>query len=112
MRCGLIPNTILGAIIDHFVAALPIEAAAFILWNETTIGFEVRHPEIEDATRSRLVYPLPVPEPDCHLICDIHSHDTGPAFFSATDDADDAHSTKIAIVFGRLGQPGGPVMAL
>lgn len=30
---------------------------------------------------------------------------------SATDDADDAHSTKIALVLGRLGQPEGPAIA-
>jgi PRTRC genetic system protein A len=46
------------------------------------------------------------------MVCDIHSHGHGPAFFSATDDADDAHSTKISIVFGRLDQPDGPAVAL
>jgi PRTRC genetic system protein A len=46
-----------------------------------------------------------------HLVCDLHSHGAGPAFFSATDNGDDAHSTKIAIVVGSLGRDDGPTFA-
>ena len=107
LRCGLIPGELLGQVLDHFVAALPNEAAAFILWNERTGEFSIDFPEIDEATPSRLVYRTPHPAPDVHVICDIHSHGAGGAFFSATDDADDAHATKIAIVAGRVGEPGG-----
>ncbi|KAJ8134833.1 hypothetical protein OY671_011954, partial [Metschnikowia pulcherrima] len=65
----------------------------------------------DEATPSRLVYRTPVLPPDWHIVCDIHSHGTGPAFFSTTDDADDAHATKISLVFGRLDQPDGPTRA-
>ncbi|MDZ4321738.1 MAG: alcohol dehydrogenase catalytic domain-containing protein, partial [Phenylobacterium sp.] len=39
------------------------EAAAFILWNETTNTFAVDFPAIDDATPTRLVYRPPVCEP-------------------------------------------------
>jgi PRTRC genetic system protein A len=90
---------------------LPNEAAAFVLWNEETGDFVVDWPVVDEATPSRLVYRPPSLRPGWHLVCDIHSHGSGPAFFSATDDADDADATKIALVFGRLGHPDGTVMA-
>jgi PRTRC genetic system protein A len=111
LRCGLIPRWHIEAILDILRGELPNEAAAFILWNEVTREFAVEFPVIDEATPSRLVYRPPVLPPDWHMICDIHSHGTGPAFFSATDDADDRHATKISLVFGRLDQPDGPTRA-
>ncbi|WP_341896417.1 PRTRC system protein A [Sphingobium sp. YR657] len=111
LRCGLIPNEHLVQILHHFRQALPNEAAAFVIWNEATREFAVRFPEIDEATPSRLVYRTPVLDTDWHIVCDIHSHGTGPAFFSATDNADDAHATKISLVFGRVDQPGYEDMA-
>lgn len=111
LRCGLIPIDLLGCVLERFVAALPDELAAFILWNERSGLFTVAWPVIDEATPSRLVYRPPSIAAGWHLVCDIHSHGTGPAFFSTTDDADDAHATKIALVFGRLGHPEGTTMA-
>ena len=111
LRCGLIPAEHLVRILDHLTAALPNEAAAFVLWDEATGAFAVDYPVIEEATPSRVVYRTPALAPGWHLVCDIHSHGTAAAFFSATDDADDAHATKIALVVGRLGHPDGPTMA-
>ena len=111
LRCGFIPREYLMSVLDHFRAALPNEAAAFIFWNEKTGEFAVNFPVIEEATPSRLVYRTPTLPPDLHMVCDIHSHGRGPAYFSATDNADDAQATKIALVFGRLGQLDRPVMA-
>lgn len=111
LRCGLIPRQHLASILDHFRAALPNEAAAFVCWNESSGEFAVEFPAIDEATPSRLVYRTPTFPPDWHMVCDIHSHGRGPAYFSATDDADDAHATKISLVFGRLDQPDGPMTA-
>lgn len=110
LRCGLVPGRYLWRVLEHFVAALPNEAAAFVIWNEQSREFAVEFPEIEEATPSRLIYRTPVLAPDWHVVCDIHSHGRGAAFFSATDDADDAHSTKISLVLGRLDHPDGPRM--
>ncbi len=112
LRCGLIPGEHLADILRHFHAALPNEAAAFVIWNEITGAFSVEFPAIDEATASRLVYRTPTVAPDCHIVCDIHSHGRGNAFFSATDDADDAHATKISLVFGRIDHEDGPVSAI
>lgn len=111
LRCGLIPHGHIEEILGNFRASLPNEQGAFILWNETTRAFTVHFPEIDQATPTRLVYRPPILQPDWHVICDIHSHGAGRAFFSATDDSDDAHATKISLVFGRFGHPDGPSMA-
>lgn len=111
LRCGLIPGEHLASILDHFQEALPNEEAAFILWNEMSREFVVQYPVIDEATPTRLVYRTPNLGPDWHVVCDIHSHGTGPAFFSATDNADDGDTTKISLVIGRLDHPDGPVMA-
>ncbi|WP_454883031.1 PRTRC system protein A [Sphingomonas oryzagri] len=111
LRSGLIPGEHLTRILAHFRACLPNEGAAFILWREDTREFAVEFPVIDEASPTRLVYRPPVLAPDWHLVCDVHSHGTGPAFFSATDNADDADTTKIALVFGRLADPEGPEMA-
>jgi PRTRC genetic system protein A len=110
LRCGLIPGEILCRVLDHFHDAMPNEAAAFVVWNEASRVFDLVFPEIDEATPSRLVYRTPHLGADWHVIADIHSHGSGAAFFSATDDADDAHATKIALVIGRIGHPDGPVM--
>lgn len=111
LRCGLIPVSIRDAVIAHLRTALPNEAAAFVIWSEASAEFAIEFPLIEKATPSRLVYRTPALAPGWHMVCDIHSHGTAPAFFSATDDADDAHTTKFAVVYGRLDAPEGPVMA-
>lgn len=102
LLCGLIPGAFLTQILAVFRSALPDEAAAFVIWNDTTREFAVRFPEIRAATPARLVYNPPVLEHGWHLICDIHSHGHGAAFFSPTDNADDAYTTKISAVVGRL----------
>jgi PRTRC genetic system protein A len=110
LRCGLIPRAHLETIIDHFRAALPNEAAAFVIWNEETGAFTVEFPDVDETTTSRIVFRYPKPALGSHMVCDIHSHGRGAAFFSATDDDDDAHWTKISIVIGRLDNPAGPTM--
>lgn len=105
LTCGLVPAEHYDRILEHLREALPNEAAAFVLWNEHSRDFDVVFPEIEDASSSRLVYRPPVFGRGWHVVCDIHSHGRGGAFFSATDNEDDAHSTKISVVFGRLDRP-------
>lgn len=110
LLCGLIPQEFRASMIDHFRAALPNEAAVFVLWDEATRLFSLNYPAIDEATPSRLVYRTPVLPPGCHMVADVHSHGRGRAFFSATDDADDADATKLALVFGRIDDPTGPEM--
>lgn len=111
LRCGRIPRAHFEKIMDHFRGALPNEAAAFVFWNESTFAFLVEFPAIDEATPSRLVYRTPTLPSEWHMVCDIHSHGHGPAYFSATDDLDDALATKISIVIGRIERPCGPEVA-
>lgn len=108
LRCGLIPREIWNLALDHFHGALPNEAAAFVIWDEHSKEFALEFPVIDEATPSRLVYRTPQPGPGCHVICDLHSHGTMGAFFSRTDDEDDADTTKIAVVVGQLDHSRGP----
>jgi PRTRC genetic system protein A len=110
LRCGLIPVRHLERIAEHFRAAMPNETAAFVVWSEETREFAVTFPVIDAATPSRLVYRTPSLGAGWHLVCDMHSHGSAPAFFSKTDDADDAHATKIALVVGNIGHPDGSTM--
>lgn len=112
LRCGLIPFALLAQAVDHFTNALPNEAAAFILWNERTAEFSIDFPVIDEATPSRLVYRTPQPGPDWHVVVDIHSHGRGAAFFSPTDNIDDRHATKLAMVIGNLDRDGNPSMLI
>lgn len=109
LQCGLIPHELLVQILQNFRSALPNEAAAFVLWHEETGAFALEFPVIDQATPSRLVYRTPVCAPGWHVVCDLHSHGRGRAFFSTTDDADDAHATKIAVVVGGLNESNDEV---
>jgi PRTRC genetic system protein A len=111
LRCGRIPGGLLRRVLEHFEEALPNEAAAFVIWDEATGAFALDFPTIDEATPSRLVYRTPTLPAGSHVICDIHSHGRSAAFFSSTDNADDAHATKISMVFGRIDDPGGAVRA-
>lgn len=82
LRCGLIPHEYQEQILRHLRAALPNEAAAFVIWNEVTREFAVEFPVIDEATPSRLVYRPPALSDGWHIVCDVHSHGSGPAFFS------------------------------
>jgi PRTRC genetic system protein A len=85
----------------HAVAEAPNEAGAFVLWNSVTDTWRIEYPEAR-ATTSSLTYTLVEPGPDEHVVIDLHSHGALPAFFSETDDRDDAGSVKIAGVYGNL----------
>lgn len=82
-----------------------------MIWNEATGEFAVEYPAIDEATPSRLVYRTPSLAAGWHVVADIHSHGRGAAFFSGTDNADDAHATKLSLVIGLLGHPDGHAVA-
>ncbi|EJL29501.1 hypothetical protein [Novosphingobium sp. AP12] len=42
---------------------------------------------------------------------DLHSDGTGAAFLSAADDTDEAYPTRISLVFGRMDDPFGWMVA-
>ncbi|MFZ3286224.1 MAG: PRTRC system protein A [Telluria sp.] len=81
----------------------PIEAAASLLWNHATKEWSLKYPEvIGEATGGSISYKQVEVGEDESLVVDLHSHGVHHAFFSDTDDIDDAGTVKIAGVFGSL----------
>jgi PRTRC genetic system protein A len=85
----------------HAVAEAPKEAGGCVLWNSENDTWRIEYPA-GHATNSSLTYTPVEPGENEHVVIDLHSHGSLPAFFSDTDDADDAGSVKIAGVYGNL----------
>jgi PRTRC genetic system protein A len=102
LLCGLIPGTLVDAAADLFRSALPNEAGGFIVWNDESREFALQIADVLEASPSRLSYKPPLLAPGWHIVADIHSHGAMRAFWSATDDADDIHHTRISMVVGKL----------
>jgi PRTRC genetic system protein A len=89
----------------HASAAAPIEAAGSVIWNSGSGEWRIEYPKlIGEASVAHIQFQQVELGADDHLIIDLHSHGNGPAFFSTTDDADDAGSVKVAGVYGSLDQ--------
>lgn len=102
---------------------LPNECGAWILWSpQQNRGTPWLMPlEPIKAGPGSLTYTRPKLPEDVHVVCDIHSHARGSAFFSPTDDRDDAGDVRYAAVAGnvhtdtpdtvmRLCLPGGVIV--
>lgn len=81
----------------------PNEHAAWIVWNDTRKELVYREVEVTSSTPTAITINRPTLADDESLAFDLHSHGTGPAGFSATDDVDDAGEVKIAGVIGGVG---------
>lgn len=87
----------------HALAASPIEAAGSLVWNHVTSEWALKYPKtIGEATTGSIQYEQVELGENESLVVDLHSHGAHPAFFSPTDDADDAGSVKICGVLGSL----------
>ncbi len=82
--------------------ALPNEAAACVIWNDTTCETEYRLLDPEQASPGAIRYHRPVLADHEALAIDLHSHGDLPAFWSPTDDEDDTGEVKLAIVVGEV----------
>lgn len=78
------------------------EAQVFVLWNEHTQEYRIMVPK-QTVSAAAVRYDIQdqLGEGD-HIIMDIHSHNDMGAFFSGTDDRDDAKNCWISGVFGKL----------
>jgi PRTRC genetic system protein A len=91
----------------HAMEAAPLESAASLIWNSNLKQWSIKLPKvIGEATASSIRYEqVELAEDGSESVAiDLHSHGHGPAFFSETDDGDDAGTVKIAGVFGNLDQ--------
>ncbi len=89
----------------HASACAPVEAAGSVIWNSVTNEWRIEYPHvIGEAGEGHIEFEQVRLADDEHLVIDLHSHGHLPAFFSGTDDCDDAGSVKIAGVYGNLDQ--------
>lgn len=124
---GKVPHDALRQFAELARAALPNEAGAWMAWEtyaadahgDAAALLEWYQPvrgqrtvltnggdgcTVVTGTPGRLDYPRPETTDTSTPCIDLHSHGAAPAFFSPTDDADDRHDVKIAIVLGNLDQ--------
>lgn len=87
--------------------ALPNEHAAWIIWDDKKKELAYRDLSISETSPGKIKFDRPQLAEHESLAIDVHSHGGAPAFFSATDDQDDAGEVKISCVLGDLsdGQP-------
>lgn len=95
-------TTLIARFIVDAKAALPAECAAWGVWNEQTERLEYRPCLTIQASAGGVEFHRPRLAEHEHLAVDIHSHGQLGAFFSGTDDEDDAGAVKLAVVVGEL----------
>lgn len=100
LRFGLLPASLIGGLRREAVKACPNEWAALVIADPMLGGYRAVRPEVETVSGGHIRYRVP-PSVGDTMFLDLHSHGRHPAFFSGTDDADDAHGIFIASVFGR-----------
>lgn len=94
-----IPKEILEKILAYFTESIPREAVVQIWYDHQ--GYEIVKPCIQHASDIYINYSFPV-RSEGSLIMSIHSHNTMPAFWSPTDDADELDLPGLYGVIGRL----------
>ena len=88
--------------IEQARAAAPNEHAAWVIWDSRTGDLQYRRLNITNASPGAISYERPALEPHESLVLDLHSHGVTEAFFSGTDNQDDAGEVKISCVIGDL----------
>lgn len=108
---GKIGRELLARFLEASRAAYPAEHAAWLVWDAREQRLKYRELEIVKASAGQVVVKRPALEDHESLAVDLHSHADLAAFFSATDDADDAGEVKISGVVGTLGSDAQPTWA-
>lgn len=101
LLCGPVPAEHVAEFYRKAHAALPNEAGAWIVWNQHIRQFRtVPLPSLSHGP-GHLLYERPVLDDGESVVVDCHSHGSGAAFFSRTDNDDDRHDVKLALVLGH-----------
>lgn len=107
-----LPGDLITRFINDARMTLPNEFAAWITWDDLTGEFRYHTLQSAIATTAYLRLERPALAENEHLVVDIHSHGHLPAFFSPTDDRDDAGEVKLSVVIGSLGADQQPTSRL
>jgi len=100
-----LPRELLAQFIRWAREESHVEIGASIVWDDATNVFRLVRSRTLLGTGSFLKYELPELASNQHIVVDCHSHSRHPAFFSTTDDEDDAHAVRFAFVVGNCDQP-------
>jgi PRTRC genetic system protein A len=102
-------------LVGHFAAmarkAFPNETGAWIVWSASTRVFRLVPVHIISHDGGSLRYERPSLAGDEVLVVDCHSHGRHPAYFSSTDNEDDRHDVKMALVIGNCDRPRPSIAA-
>jgi PRTRC genetic system protein A len=101
LLCETIPADLVGAFAGMARKAHPMETGAWIVWSPSTQAFRIAPVGIVTHTGGSLKYQPPALAGDEVLVMDCHSHGRHPAYFSSTDNDDDRHDVKFALVIGN-----------
>lgn len=101
-KCSSPPVKLWRAFIAEAQKALPNECAGLIVWNCVTNTWRLTMREAANSSASHIEYVNPELHENEVGVIDVHSHGKLNAFFSTTDNLDDAHSIKISAVFGNI----------
>ena len=105
LLCETIPATLVGGFAEMAREAHPMETGAWIVWSPSTDAFRLAPVGIVTHTAGSLKYQPPALAGDEVLVMDCHSHGRHPAYFSSTDNEDDRHDVKMALVIGNCDRP-------
>jgi len=101
--CGRIPPDLIGRFARLAAYSIPNEVGAWIVWDCDSARFSLVPVKILSHGPGHLDYERPKLTDTESLVMDLHSHGRLPAFFSATDNADDRFDLKFALVVGSCG---------
>lgn len=101
LLCDTIPPDLVGSFAEMARKAHPRETGAWIVWSPSTQAFRLAPVGIVTHTAGSLKYEPPELSCDEVLVMDCHSHGRHPAYFSSTDNDDDRHDVKMALVIGN-----------
>jgi PRTRC genetic system protein A len=106
-----VPADLIGQFASVARQACPNETGAWIVWSSTTQAFRLAPVRIITHDSGSLKYEPPALAGDEELVMDCHSHGRHPAYFSSTDNQDDRHDVKMALVIGNCDRPNPSVAA-
>ena len=100
LLCDTVPAELVGRFAEMARNAFPNETGAWIVWSPSTRVFRLAPVDIVTHDGGSLKYAPPALLGDEVLVVDCHSHGRHPAYFSSTDNDDDRHDVKMALVIG------------
>ena len=103
--CQPIPKALIDSFVTASREASQNEIAAQIIWNRETGEIRLQFLDYTSNGPGHIDYLTPHYGASEVMVVDLHSHGCFGAFFSNTDDVDDAGQIKVAAVVGHCDRP-------